>query len=99
MWGKRVTSNRDYEKLFLDAKKIEGFDTREVKDWYVYSDIKMNARDRFRGNPNVTLIGGSTWKINGDEAMTLDNFKFIFIKHIFMLFKERIANIIISLSK
>jgi len=53
-----------------------GFSTSEITDWYFTNKISvvLPAGDRFEGTPNVTMRGGTSFTINGDDAMTLNNF-------------------------
>lgn len=51
-----------------------GFSTEEITDWRIYSDVTLQAGDRFRGTPNVTMIGGSSLTVNGDDAMAINKF-------------------------
>lgn len=52
-----------------------GFSTTEITDWTVRGNVTLNAGERLEGTPNVTMWGGSTLTINGDDAMTLNNFQ------------------------
>lgn len=54
---------------------IVGFNTEDITDWNIKGDVTLQAGDRFGGTPNITMIGGSSLKINGDDAMTVNNFK------------------------
>ncbi len=53
-----------------------GFSTADITDWYFTNKISvvLPAGDRFEGTPNVTMRGGTSFTINGDDAMTLNNF-------------------------
>lgn len=53
--------------------KIEGFNTAEIKDWTLSSDLVMNARERFDGVPNLKINRKGSIKLNGDVAQKFDN--------------------------
>ncbi len=52
--------------------KIEGFNTGDIKDWVLNSNLVMNARERFDGKPNLTIKSGGSIKLNGDAAQLID---------------------------
>ncbi|MBR7166270.1 MAG: leucine-rich repeat domain-containing protein [Bacteroidaceae bacterium] len=52
--------------------KIEGFNTGDIKDWVLNSNLVMNARERFDGKPNLTINSGGSIKLNGDAAQLID---------------------------
>ncbi len=54
---------------------ITGFSTSDITDWYITQPLKMSAGERFEGTPNVSVLGGGYWTINGDDAMTINNFQ------------------------
>lgn len=54
---------------------ITGFNTADIADWYINQPLKMTAGERFEGTPNVSVLGGGYWTINGDDAMTINNFQ------------------------
>lgn len=54
---------------------ITGFSTADVTDWFITQPLKMSAGERFDGTPNVSVLGGGYWTINGDDAMTIKNFQ------------------------
>ena len=54
---------------------ITGFSTSDITDWYITQPLKMSAGERFDGTPNVSVLGGGYWTINGDDAMTIKNFQ------------------------
>lgn len=62
------------DSYWYNAKAIEGFDTEEVKDWQIYKPLVLGARDRFKGMPTVGVRYGGSLKVNGDAAMTIDDF-------------------------
>lgn len=53
---------------------IVGFNTEDIKDWNIKGNVTLRAGDRFGGTPNVTMIGGSSLTINGDDAMAITKF-------------------------
>ena len=60
--------------FWYNAKKIEGFNTSEIKDWTIRHPLVLNARDRFEGEPNLTIqYGTGSLKINGDATQQIDN--------------------------
>lgn len=54
---------------------ITGFSTADVTDWFITQPLKMSEGERFDGTPNVSVLGGGYWTINGDDAMTIKNFQ------------------------
>lgn len=52
--------------------KIEGFNTAEIKNWTLNSDLVMNARERFDGVPNLKINRKGSIKLNGDVAQKFD---------------------------
>ena len=54
---------------------ITGFSTADITDWFITQPLKMSAGQRFDGTPNVSVLGGGYWTINGDDAMTIKNFQ------------------------
>lgn len=55
--------------------KIEGFNTGDVKNWTLNNDLVMNVRERFDGEPNLTINRNGSIKLNGDVAQLLDTLK------------------------
>ena len=53
---------------------VVGFSTADVTDWVIRQPLKMSVGERFEGTPNVTVTAQGTWTLNGDDAMTLNNF-------------------------
>lgn len=53
---------------------VVGFSTADITDWYIRQPLKMSVGERFEGTPNVTVTDQGTWTLNGDDAMTLNNF-------------------------
>ena len=53
--------------------KIEGFDTEEIKDWTIKKDLTLYARDRFKGNPDMTLTMSGGLNILGETGMDVNN--------------------------
>lgn len=53
--------------------KIEGFNTGDIKDWTLNSNLVMNARERFDGEPNLTINKGGSIKLNGDAVQVFDS--------------------------
>lgn len=62
------------DPYWYNFREIKGFSTSEVTDWVINQPLTLNARDRFEGNPNITLSDQGSLKINGDAAMTINNF-------------------------
>lgn len=60
------------DSYWYNAKAIEGFSTADIKDWTINAGLTMNEHERFEGNPNIVL--NSSWKVNGTDAQTIDNF-------------------------
>lgn len=52
---------------------IEGFSTKDVKDWTISLPLTLNARDRFDGEPNLNLQWMGLLKINGEAPQVIDN--------------------------
>lgn len=60
--------------MWYNAKSIEGFNTSEIQDWVLSQPLVLNGRDRFEGNPNMTIQGNSaSLKINGTAAQQFNN--------------------------
>ena len=53
--------------------KIEGFNTGDIKDWTLNSNLVMNVRERFEGKPNLTINHCGSIKLNGDVAQVFDS--------------------------
>lgn len=53
---------------------VVGFNTEDIKDWYVNSYLTMQAGERISGEPNIIMSNTATFVVNGDDAMTIDNF-------------------------
>lgn len=51
---------------------IAGFNTADVKDWYINHSLTLEEGQRFDGQPNITLRQQGALKINGDNSMTVD---------------------------
>ncbi len=68
------------DPYWYNAKAIEGFSTAEIQDWTINQPLVLNARDRFEGNPNITIIGANdrlpSLKINGDAPQEINNLYF-----------------------
>ena len=60
------------DSYWYNAKAIEGFSTADIKDWTINASLTMNEHERFEGNPNIVL--NSSWKVNGVDAQSIDNF-------------------------
>lgn len=52
---------------------IEGFDTETIKEWTINTDLILGAQDRMLGTPSINIPLTGSLKINGDDAMPLDN--------------------------
>lgn len=50
---------------------IEGFSTKDVKDWTISLPLTLNARDRFEGEPNLSLQWMGLLKINGEAPQVI----------------------------
>lgn len=68
------------DSYWYNAKAIEGFNTGEIQDWTINQPLVLNARDRFEGNPNITIIGANdrlpSLKINGDAPQEINDLYF-----------------------
>ena len=62
------------DPVWYNYGKIEGFSTADIREWTLKSDLVLNARDRFEGCPDMTIDGTGSLKVNGDAAMTFNNF-------------------------
>lgn len=73
-----VTSYK-LDPYWYGFKSIEGFSTAEIQDWTISRPLVLN-RDRFEGNPNITILGSidrfPSLKINGDAGMDINNLTF-----------------------
>ena len=63
------------DDYWYNAKDIQGFSTAEVQNWRISKPLTLGARDRFEGTPDVYVSGTGRLKVNGDEAMTFNNFQ------------------------
>jgi len=52
---------------------IEGFDTETVKEWTINADLILGAQDRMLGTPSINIPLTGSLKVNGDDAMPLNN--------------------------
>lgn len=52
-------------------KEIVGFDTDEIDEWVLNSDLVLGARDRFNNTPTVTINTSGSLKVNGEDGMGL----------------------------
>ena len=68
------------DPYWYNAKAIEGFSTAEIQDWIINQPLVLNARDRFEGNPNITIAAANdrlpSLKINGDAPQEINNLVF-----------------------
>ena len=55
--------------------KIEGFNTGDVKNWTLNNDLVMNVRERFDGEPNLTINQTGSIKLNGDVQQLFDTIR------------------------
>lgn len=55
--------------------KIEGFNTSDVKNWTLNNDLVMNVRERFDGEPNLTINRAGSIKLNGDVQQLFDTIR------------------------
>ena len=62
------------DSYWYNAASIEGFSTEEIKDWLIQRDLTLNGRERLEGTPNVELANGITFKVNGDNPQSFNNF-------------------------
>lgn len=62
------------DDYWYNAKDIQGFSTAEVQNWRISKPLTLGVRDRFEGTPNMSIVGQGSLKVNGDAAMTFDNF-------------------------
>lgn len=53
---------------------VVGFDTKDIKDWHIKSNLTLQAGERISGEPNIIMYKTASLTINGDDAMTIDNF-------------------------
>ena len=53
---------------------VVGFDTEDVKDWHLKSNLTLQEGERISGEPNIIMYNTASLTINGDDAMTIDNF-------------------------
>ncbi len=63
-------------KYWYNFKSITGFSTAEIQDWVIQNPLVMN-RDRFEGNPNITINGNydrkPSLKFNGTNPQNINN--------------------------
>ena len=70
-----LVSTYKLDEYWYTFGNIEGFSTAEVQDWKISKPLTLGARDRFEGTPDVYVSGTGRLKVNGDEAMTFNNFQ------------------------
>ena len=69
-----LVSSYKLDPYWYEFGSIEGFNTSEVKEWYIHQPLVMN-NSRFEGEPDVFVQWSSaSWKLNGDAAMDINNF-------------------------
>lgn len=70
-----VTSYK-LDSYWYNFKSINGFSTEEIQDWVISNPLVLN-RERFAGEPNITIQGSyynlPSLKINGDDQQNIKN--------------------------
>lgn len=52
---------------------IVGFNTADIKDWYINQPLTLGADARIAGQPNIHMERSGSIKISGDAPMTIDD--------------------------
>lgn len=61
------------DEYWYEFGAIEGFDTDEIDEWVLNSDLVLGARERLNGTPSVVINTGGSLKINGTDGMPINN--------------------------
>ena len=61
------------DEYWYEFGAIEGFDTDEIDEWVLNSDLVLGARERLSGTPSVVINTGGSLKINGTDGMPINN--------------------------
>lgn len=61
------------DSYWYNAFAIEGFETDEIDEWVLNSDLVLGARERLSGTPSVVINTGGSLKINGTDGMPINN--------------------------
>lgn len=56
------------DEYWYEFGAIEGFETDEIDEWVLNSDLVLGARERLSGTPSVVINTGGSLKINGTDA-------------------------------
>lgn len=64
------------DSYWYEFGAIEGFDTDEIDEWVLNSDLVLGARDRLEGTPTVKINEKGSLKINGTEGMAINNLSY-----------------------
>lgn len=52
---------------------IEGFATSEIDTWTINAPLKLDAKSRFQGSPNI-IMENTTFQMSGETGMEVNNF-------------------------
>ena len=52
---------------------IEGFATSEIDTWTIQAPLKLDAKSRFQGNPNI-ILSNTTLQMSGETGMEVNDF-------------------------
>ena len=61
------------DEYWYEFGAIEGFDTDEIDEWVLNSDLVLGARERLSGTPSVVINTGGSLKVNGTDGMPINN--------------------------
>lgn len=61
------------DEYWYEFGAIEGFETEEIDEWVLNSDLVLGARERLNGTPSVVINTGGSLKINGTDGMPINN--------------------------
>lgn len=61
------------DEYWYEFGAIEGFETDEIDEWVLNSDLVLGARERLNGTPSVVINTGGSLKINGTDGMPINN--------------------------
>lgn len=60
------------DEYWYEFGAIEGFDTDEIDEWVLNSDLVLGARDRLAGTPSIRVNASGSLKVNGTDGMPIN---------------------------
>lgn len=61
------------DEYWYEFAAIEGFETDEINEWVLNSDLVLGARERLAGTPNIKINSIGSLKINGTDGMSIND--------------------------